>query len=134
MVKNKRFVRRFINHLFGTYNVPRIPIYIHYKNKAICDPAGNFCFATYVYEDGKNGCIHAAADVGTTTLMVIIAHEFVHYVQRRKGRDMKDTESIERDAEYWSNALVWQWNINKKDKKMRCDGFANIWDEKPKDE
>lgn len=131
--KNKRFARRFINHLFGVYNVPRIPIHIHYGYPSLSDPAGNFCFATYVYEDGKLGCIHAAGDVGTTTLMSILAHEFVHYVQRIKGRDMNDIEAIERDAEYWSAGLMGQYIINKKRNGDHCYGVADIWKEKPKE-
>lgn len=129
MNKKKRFVKRFMNHLFGMYNVPRIPVYIHYEYPSLVDPEGNFCFATYVYEDNKPGCIHAAGDVGTTTLMLIIAHEFVHYVQHIRGRNMEDTDVIERDAEYWANGLMGQWIINKKQRGEHCYGVAEIWNE-----
>ena len=133
MNKKKRFVKRFVDHLFGVYNAPRIPIHIHYGYPSLADPAGNFCFGTYVYEDGELGCIHVAGDVGTTALMNIIAHEFVHYVQRGHGRDMNDTEAIERDAEYWSAGLMGQWLINKKKRGEHCYGVARIWDRKPKE-
>ena len=133
MNKKKRFIKRYINHLFGIYNAPRIPIHIHYGYPSLVDPAGNFCFGTYVYEDGKLGYIHVAGDVGTTTLMSLIAHEFVHYVQRRHGRDMNAIEAIERDAEYWSVGLMGQWLINKKRRGEHCYGVAKIWTEKPKE-
>ena len=133
MNKHKRTVNRFINHLFGMYNAPRIPVRIYYGYKSLVDPGGNFCFATYVYEDGKPGCIHAAGDVGTTTLMSIIAHEFVHYMQHINERDMNDTEAIERDAEYWSAGLMGQWLINKKKLGNHCYGTMRIWDKKPKE-
>ena len=134
MVKNKRFVKRFVNHLFGVYNVPRIPVYVHYGYPACVDPGGNSCFGVYCYEQGSNGCIHIAGDIGTTTIMTVFAHEFVHYVQRMKGRDMEDTEAIERDAEYWTAFLMGKWLIIKwreGEKVKKRFGVAPIWEEAP---
>ena len=133
MNKQNRILNGFINHLFGVYNAPRIPIYIYRGYKSLADPDGNFCFGVYVYEDGKLGCIHVAGDLGTTTLMSIIAHEFVHYVQRGHGRDMTDAEAVERDAEYWAAGIMGQYLINKKKRGEHCYGVADIWEEKPKE-
>ena len=136
MKKNKRFVQRFISHLFGMYNVPKIPIYVHYGYPSCIDPDGNVAFGVYCYpKDGKGEtCIHIAGEIGTTGIISCIAHEFVHHMQRINGRDMDDVESIERDAEYWGAGLMGQWLINKtKRREQRCFGIFPIWEHAPKD-
>ena len=134
MKKNKRFVQRFINHLFGMYNVPKIPIYVHYGYPSCIDPDGNVVFGVYCYpKDGKGEtCIHVAGEIGTTGIMSVIAHEFVHHVQRRHGRDM-DNDDVEPDAEYWGAGLMGQWLINKKRVGEHCYGISPIWEHAPKD-
>lgn len=135
MNKNKRFVNRFINHLFGVYNEPKIPVYVHYGYPSCIDPDDNAAFGVYCYpKDGKGEtCIHIAGDIGTTSIMSCIAHEFVHHMQRINGRDMDEVESIERDAEYWGAGLMGQWIINKKHVGEHCYGINPIWENAPKD-
>ena len=135
MKKKKRFVERFINHLFGVYNAKRVPIYVHYGYKSCIATDGRECFGCYSYpkNDGEGEtCIHVAGDLGTTTLLQVIAHEFVHYIQHINGRDMND-EAVEDDAEYWGAGLMGQWLINKKRIGEHCYGVAEIWTEKPKE-
>ena len=43
---------------------------------------------------------------------------------------MIDGTEIEEDAEYWAQALLNQYIINKKSKTMRIDGVGDIWERK----
>lgn len=95
MSKSKRIINGFINHLFGMYNTPKIPIYIHWGYKSCIDPSGKAAFGVYCYDDnGGKPCIHVAGEIGTTSIISVIAHEFVHHMQRINGRDMNDIEAI----------------------------------------
>lgn len=127
MRRSKRWITNFINHLFGVYNVPRIPVYIHwYHDSIIVDDEA--CFGVFCSDDNGKCCIHAAAaQIKTSKLHEVIAHEFCHYLQWIKNRDMDDPQT-ENDAEYWAAGLYGQWLINKRKKNEHCYGVANIWE------
>lgn len=131
MNKAKRNAKNFVNYLFGTYRVPKIPIYIHWHHPSIVDPVGNAAFGVfcYGYEPGKeNPCIHVAGGkIGCGGVCSVIAHEFVHYLQWLHKRDMEDNEQIEADAEYCGAGLWGQYLVNKKDKHIRIDGCLSAW-------
>ena len=128
MKKAKRHLNGFINHLFGVYAVPRIPVIIHWGYDVVQTPTG-VGFGVYSENtDGSEPAIHiAAGKLGTRIAMQVIAHEFCHYLQHLKGRSWDDV-NIETDADYWSEALVNQYIINKKSKNVRIDGVAPIWE------
>ena len=48
MKKSKNKVRRFINYLYREYDVPRIPIHVHWHSPALVTDQSNsaleFCF------------------------------------------------------------------------------------------
>lgn len=128
MRRSKRRINAFINHLFGLYHVPRIPIYIHWQHESIV-VGDEPCFGFFHYEDDGKCCIHAAAaQIGTSKLHEVIAHEFVHYLQWLNGRISEST--IEEDAEYMAAALYGQWLINKTKKNEHCYGVLNAWERK----
>lgn len=131
MRRSKRRIKKFVDHLFGVYQVPRIPVYIHWYYDVICTETGT---AFGVFVNDKNPCIHVAAkQIKTSKLHEVIAHEFTHYLQYLKKRDFDNEESIENDAEYWAAGLYGQWLINKKKKGEHCYGMADIWESKPKE-
>lgn len=130
MNKNKRFVQRFINYLFGVYRVPTIPVYICYGDKEFNIGSKKHLCGFYA---GNKKCIYVAGKIGTTKIIGVIAHEFVHYLQDIHGRDMTNTAEIESDADYWSRALFAQWIINKTVRNKHCYGVYPIWERAPKD-
>ena len=127
MRRSKRRINKFINHLFGVYNVPRIPVYIHwYYDSIVVD--NEACFGVFHFDDNGKCCIHAAASqIKTSKLHEVIAHEFCHYMQWLKKRDMDDVQ-IEDDAEYWAAGLYGQWLINKKKIGEHCYGRTDVWE------
>ena len=134
MKKAKRDINRFINYLFATYDVPRIPVHVMYGYETIATPNG-YGFGLYTEDaDGSNARIYVGyGKLGKSTTMHCIAHEFVHYMQSLHGREMNNSEENEVDAEYWANALLNQFLINRKSKKMHIDGVAEIWESKTGD-
>ena len=56
MRRSKRRINSFINHLFGVYNVPRIPVYIHwyYDSIIVGDEA---CFGVFQSDDNGKCCL-----------------------------------------------------------------------------
>ena len=127
MRRSKRRITSFINHLFGVYNVPRIPVYIHWYHDSII-VGDEAYFGVFHSDDNGKYCIHtAASQIKTSKLHEVIAHEFCHYLQFLKNRDMDDPQ-IEDDAEYWAAGLYGQWLINKRKKNEHCYGVANIWE------
>lgn len=130
MKKSKKIVNNFINYLFETYKVPRIPVHIHWGYDTVATENG-VGFGVYMEnQDGSNPCIHVGAGkLGKGVVMRTIAHEFTHYLQALNGRGWSDMEQIEGDAEYWSEALYHQYCINRKSKTMRVDGLGEIWKE-----
>ena len=132
MNKAKRHARNFINHLFGTYQVPRIPVYIHWRYNTVINNDDEHVFGLFCYDDGDNPpCIHVAGrQIGNTGVMSVIAHEFVHYLQHLHGRDMDNVQQVEADADYFGAGLFGKFLINKKDKHMRIDGTLKAWEER----
>lgn len=135
MRRSKRRIKKFVDHLFGVYHVPRIPVYIHwYYDSIVVDDEA--CFGVFHFDDIDGNCkccIHAAASqIKTSKLHEVIAHEFCHYMQWLKKRGVDDVQ-IEDDAEYWAAGLYGQWLINKKKKGEHCYGIADIWESKPKE-
>ena len=113
MIKSKRKARNFINYLYRNYNVPRIPIYIHWHYRYLINEAGETSYGLFVYDDTP--LIHIAGRKAKTTgVLSIIAHEFVHYLQYFHGRDM-DSEQIEKDAEHYGRCLFGLWLLGEKD-------------------
>lgn len=131
MNKNKRFVQRFINHLFGVYRVPTIPIYICYGDKEF-NIGSKKHISGFYNRMPSNKCIFVAGKIGTTKIMAVIAHEFVHYVQDLHGRDMEN-DDVEQDANYWGVGLLDQWIINKTKRGVHTFGIYPIWEHAPKD-
>lgn len=114
VVKSKRKARCFINYLYRNYDVPRIPIYIHWHYRELINEAGKTSYGLFVYDDSP--LIHVAGGKAKTTgVLSIIAHEFVHYLQYLHGRDMDDSEQIEKDAEHYGKGLFGLWLLGEKD-------------------
>lgn len=129
MKKSKRHVSKFINHLFATYNVLRIPVYLHWHNDSVI--TDDMCgFGVFCCGDGENPFIHVACKrIGKTGVLYVIAHEFVHYLQYLHGFDMGNETASELSAEKFGQALLGQWLINKKDKQIRIEGTLEAWKE-----
>ena len=133
MKKAKRQTNNFINHLFAVYNVPRIPVYVHWHHDSVTcnntDGFGVFCFGAE-----EKPCIHIAChQIKKTGALSTVAHEFVHYLQYLHGWDMDNDEELERAAEYYGAGLMGQWLINKKDKHIRIDGILKVWEKCPEE-
>ena len=131
MRRAKRHINGFINHLFWMYKVPRIPVRVTYGYQVVETPNG-MGFGVYTENpDGTDARIYVGnGKLGKRVTMGCIAHEFVHYLQSLHGRQMIDGTEIEEDAEYWAQALLHQYIINKKSKTMRIDGVGDIWERK----
>lgn len=130
--KAKRHINGFINYLFTTYDVPRIPVRVKYGYDVVKTPSGAG-FGVYIENsDGTNPCIYVGCGkLGKSVTMKCIAHEFVHYMQSLHNRGWNSLPEIESDAEYWAEALFNQYRINKKSKQICIEGVANIWESKP---
>jgi hypothetical protein len=111
MKKSKAKVRRFVNYLYRVYDVPRIPICVHWNYASLVTEGGMCCFGVFHYGKDIPTEIHIAGNkkIGTTGVLSAIAHEFVHYLQYLHGRDMDDIEQIENDAEVCGAALFGNW-------------------------
>lgn len=134
MRRAKRHIAGFINHLFNVYNVPRIPVHVHYGYDVVDTPNGSGFGVYSENKDGSDACIHVGCGkLGKSAAMECIAHEFVHYLQQLKGRGYDNPTALEEDAEYWAQALYNQYRINKKSKTMRVDGLSEVWREKPEE-
>ena len=58
MRRAKRHINGFINHLFGMYKVPRIPVCVTYGYQVVATPNG-MGFGVYIEnEDGANARIY----------------------------------------------------------------------------
>lgn len=129
MNKAKRQVNKFINHLFGVYDVPRIPVYLHWHNNSVVTEQGECAFAVFCFGGDKEPCIHVGCkQIGKTGVLYTVSHEFVHYLQYLHGWNLNNDEESERAAEYWSAGLMRQWLINHKDKENRIDGLLKAWE------
>lgn len=117
MKKAKTHALNFINHLFGVYNLPRIPVHIHWNHTHLIGADNKYALGVYCYWDnGETPCIHVAGSgIGKTGVLSVIAHEFVHYAQHVSGRDMGD-DSVEHDAQYYGSALMGCYLLNRYEK------------------
>ena len=110
MKKSKNKVRRFINYLYRAYDVPRIPIHVHWHAPVLVNAEGTFFFGVLCYGENYQTEIHVAGKaIKTKGVLSTIAHEFSHYLQYLSGRDMDDTEQIELDADMCGEALLENW-------------------------
>lgn len=110
MKKSKNKVRRFINYLYSEYDVPRIPIHVHWHSPALVTDQCKFCFGVLFYGENYPAEIHVAGKaLKTKGVLSTIAHEFVHYLQYLSGLDMDDTEQIEIDADLYGSELLENW-------------------------
>ena len=115
MKKSKNKVRRFINYLYREYDVPRIPIHVHWHSPALVTDQYKFCFGVLFYGENCPAEIHVAGKViKTKGVLSTIAHEFVHYLQYLNGLDMDDTEQIEIDADLYGAELLENWMMQVK--------------------
>lgn len=133
MKKSKRIVKEFINFLYREYDVPKIPIHVHWYAKSIVvgdHPCFGVCI-TYDNEPEKNE-IHAVAGTkyGTGSALRIISHEFVHYLQYLNGKfEKENTEEVEDIAEENGQALVCKFIQNhKKTGGIVVDGVIKAWE------
>ena len=134
MKKSKLKVKRFIDHLFGQYDVLRIPVYIKWHYPALCTERGEYAFGLFAYKGVDKPAIYVACNkLGTSTVLSTIAHEFVHYLQYAHGRDMND-KSIEIDAEYYGPALYGRYLINKKCNEGHIYEPIKAWKNRPSEE
>lgn len=110
MKKSKNKVRRFINYLYSVYDVPRIPIHVHWYYPALVTEECKFCFGVLFYGENYPTEIHVAGKaIKTKGVLSTIAHEFVHYLQYLSGQDIDDTEQIELDADMCGSVLLENW-------------------------
>lgn len=116
MIKSKRKARHFINYLYRNYNVPRIPIDIHWHYPSIVvTVTQECCFGLFTFNDeSASRIVIACCKQGTTGVLSSLAHEFVHYLQYVHGRDMTDPQ-IEIDAEHYGAILFGLWLMREKD-------------------
>lgn len=129
MNKAKRQVNKFVNHLFGMYRVPRIPVYVHWHHPSVVSKDGMCGFGVFCFGGDEKPCIHVGGKtIGKTGVLSVIAHEFVHYLQYLHGWDLDNDEESERAAEHYGDGLLGQWLINHKDKESCIDGLFNAWD------
>lgn len=108
-MKKKREVCRLINYLFTKYKVKKIPIRIHWKNDALC--VGKECaFGMFQWYDNGDAEIHIAGKgIGKEGIIELIAHEFVHYLQWIKKKEMSEEE-----AEKGAILIKEEWCARKK--------------------
>lgn len=107
MIKSKRKVDRFINHLFTLYHVPRIPVYIHWHHPSLVSREGEFGFGVFSIYDPEHPCIHIAAKVlGKSGIMEVFAHEFGHYLQFLFGQEFEEDV-----AEKYSSVIMSSCNF-----------------------
>lgn len=131
MVKSKRIVHSFIKFLFREYNVPMIPICVHWYKKSLV--VGDYpCFGvciTYDDEPERNE-IHVVAGTkyGTKATLKIIAHEFVHYLQWLNGKFNGDECDVETIAEENGQALVCKFLQNRRKNGIHIDGVLTAWE------
>ena len=131
MKKAKKQINNFINHLFGVYRVPRIPVYIHWYHDSLVSEKA-YGFGLFCYGTEEKPCIHIACKkTKKTGALGTFAHEFVHYLQYLHGWDLNNDEESECAAEYYGAGLMGQWLINKKDKNIRIDGLMKAWERCP---
>lgn len=132
MKKAKTQVINFTNYLFSVYNVPRIPVYIHWWHTSVVSENGQCGFGLFCWGNDGKPCIHVACKaIGKSGALYTVAHEFVHYLQYLHGWDINNDEESERAAEYYGASLIGQWLINKKDKNIRIDGLLKAWEKCP---
>lgn len=132
MKKAKRRVDDFVNHLFGIYKVPRIPVYIHWYHHSVVDANGHYGFGVFCYDDDEKPCIHVACkQIKTTQALFTVAHEFVHYLQYLHGWIPDNGKESELAAEHFGAGLLGQWLVNNKDKHLRIDGLLRVWEKCP---
>lgn len=129
MRRAKRQVNGFINYLFAKYNVPRIPVYVHWHHDTLIGANNDLAFGVFWYDEHRQEIHVAGKRAKKSGVMQCIAHEFTHYLQWLHHRDMSD-DRVEADAEYHGAGLLGQYLINKKDKHRRVDGTASIWEPK----
>ena len=113
-MRKKRELERFAKYCFGVLGLP--PIKIHYcPAKSLVDPADNFCFGCYTYDDSPDlhtKKIWLAYKLPKWALMWNVAHEIWHYKQDRDGRiNVMPLEECEKEAEKASGELVAHWLI-----------------------
>lgn len=139
MNKSRRVVKQFINFLYREYDVPKIPIHLHWYAKSIVvgdRPCFGVCI-TYDNEPEKNE-IHVVAGTkyGTCTTLRVLAHEFVHYLQYLHGLfgEKENVEMNEDVAEENGQALVCKFIQNrKKTGGIMIDGTIDAWKKYGKD-
>ena len=102
MTKAKRYAKRFTDWLFEMYRVPRIPVIIKWHHTALVTDNGKTGFGMYLANERK--IFVAAGQIGLSGTCSVIAHEFVHYVQALRGRNLLD-DDIEEEAERIGKAL-----------------------------
>lgn len=123
MKKSNNKVRNFINYLYSEYDVPRIPIHVHWHSPALVTDQCKFCFGVLFYGENCPAEIHVAGKaIKTKGVLSTIAHEFVHYLQYLSGQDMDDTEQIELDADMCGSVLLENWLRQRKRDSMEQEG------------
>ena len=128
MRKAKRQANKFVNHLFGLYQVPRIPVYIHWHYPSVVARDGMCGFGVFCFGGDEKPCIHVAGKlIGKTGVLSVIAHEFVHYLQYLHGWDLNNDEESERAAELFGACLMGQWLANRNGDEERIDGLFKAW-------
>lgn len=130
MNKSKAKVREFIRFLYREYDVPRIPIHVHWYAKSIV-VGDHACFCVCHTNDTspQENEIHVCAGLkyGTGQTLLIIAHEFVHYLQWIHGRI--EDEDIEDIAEENGQALVCKFLQNRRNYRGKhIDGVLQAWE------
>lgn len=113
-MRKKRELERFAKYCFGVLRVP--PIAIRYcPSKALVDPAGNFCFGCYTYDDKKelnSKRVWLAYKHPKFGVMMNLAHEICHYKQDAEGYiNTMPIEAVENEAERKSEELLAGWLI-----------------------
>lgn len=125
MKKKKRIVRHFVNHLFGEYKIPKIPVRVMYDCDAIIDD-GVKCYGYFGSDDGEIVILVAAKRIGTTKCLFVVAHEFVHYMQFLNGRNMREKKIIEEDAYFFEVPLVGTFLNNRKKGCQKITGTIDV--------
>ena len=113
-MRKKRELERFAKYCFGALGLP--PITIHYcPAKSLVDPAGNFCFGCYTYDDSTDlhmKEIWLSYRLSKWNLLWNMAHEIYHYKQDRDGRiNNMPLDQCEEEAEKASGELTAFWLI-----------------------
>jgi len=125
MSKKKRYLKRFTNWLFNEYQVPRIPVRIMYNCDTIVDN-GTTCYGYFGDDNAETVILVAAKKLGLFKCMCVVAHEFVHYMQKLNGRNMEENEIIEEDAYMFEKALVGKYLINHKHIGEKIDTILDV--------